>query len=145
MTKKNQTFSWRNVRDEELGFHNNGNSQVNVGSSGTKDDHRESSHTDANNPPQQGARIQAGSPEVMQLGYSRTEVSNNRALANDELYITSNEHPGMTLTTDVFDGSNFYNWQRSVKRGLISRNKLGLVDGAKTSHRISGLYAMVTR
>ncbi|KAH6782709.1 hypothetical protein C2S51_008002 [Perilla frutescens var. frutescens] len=70
MTKKNQTFSWRNARDEELGFHHHGNPTTQVGSSGTKEENRDTSHIDANPSPQQSKRFHGGSQEVLQPEYT---------------------------------------------------------------------------
>ncbi|KAH6760117.1 hypothetical protein C2S51_017066 [Perilla frutescens var. frutescens] len=66
--------------------------------------------------------------EVLPL--TRNEITQNRMLANDELYIAPNENPGMILTTDLFDGKNFHSWCRAVKRALFARNKLGFIDGS---------------
>ncbi|KAH6771710.1 hypothetical protein C2S51_010114 [Perilla frutescens var. frutescens] len=119
----------RNARDEELGFSNHESHAANAGSSGMKEDHREQSHIDTNISPQHSTRNHGGNSDNLQLGYMRTEVSNSRAYANDALYLNLSENPGMNLTADSFDGSNFHNWIRLIRRGLISRNKLSFVDG----------------
>ncbi|XP_071714238.1 uncharacterized protein [Rutidosis leptorrhynchoides] len=49
---------------------------------------------------------------------------------NAPLYLTSSDHPGMTLTTTLFNGSNFLEWSRTVKMAIGAKLKLGYIDGS---------------
>ncbi|KAH6811157.1 hypothetical protein C2S51_024919 [Perilla frutescens var. frutescens] len=80
--------------------------------------------------------------EGYQIAYTRNEVNTNRILANDELYIPPSDHPGMFLTIDLFDGKNFHNWCRAVKRGLLSMNKLKIIDGSLNVPRTDSINYM---
>ncbi|XP_071699597.1 uncharacterized protein [Rutidosis leptorrhynchoides] len=48
---------------------------------------------------------------------------------NDPLYLANSDHPGMTLTTTLFNGSNYTGWSRTIKMALGAKLKLGFIDG----------------
>ncbi|KAH6815208.1 hypothetical protein C2S51_020028 [Perilla frutescens var. frutescens] len=135
MTKKNQAFSWRRAQDEELGFMGNP----------SPIEHGENSGVGEAQPPAVGSgsgsinRVPLGNNSNccgdLQTGSARTELTTNRILANDELYLSLTDHPGMNLTSDLFDGKNYHNWCRAIHRGLLSCNKLGLIDGSVLAPR----------
>lgn len=59
---------------------------------------------------------------------ARNEVIVNLSASNDPLFLSSGDHPGMSLTAEAFDGSNFAGWSRSARRALGAKHKLGFVD-----------------
>ncbi|KAH6780584.1 hypothetical protein C2S52_011821 [Perilla frutescens var. hirtella] len=143
MTKKNQQFSWRNMRDEELGFTANTHPNFHGEASGVKDDRRQPLLSGDNLILTTPQCSNGGHQSEQTTGGSRAaELTNNRLLANDELYINPSETPGMSLTADVFDGKNYHTWCRSVKRGLLSRNKLSFIDGTLSKPALGSLDYM---
>ncbi|KAH6817516.1 hypothetical protein C2S51_001119 [Perilla frutescens var. frutescens] len=130
MTKKNQQFSWRIARDEELGFTVNTGQNSQIESSAAGEERKNTSPPADQLHTPMIPRLNASRVDGLSSGHTQSEVSNNPMLANDVLYIHQSEHPGMLLTTDIFDDRNFHNWCRAVKCGLLSRNKLGLIDGS---------------
>ncbi|KAH6790644.1 Cation efflux family protein [Perilla frutescens var. frutescens] len=153
MPKKQQHFSWRQARDDELGFmaatdptdfaenSEAGNQRRNVmGNSRNPNlivEPPRNSNSIGEQPRHQNQIVEPPpnmhshtEPRGHQHDSLRNEVTVNRIQANDELYIAPSEHPGMCLTADSFDGRNFHIWCRAVKRGLISRNKLRIIDSS---------------
>ncbi|XP_039121731.1 uncharacterized protein LOC120258408 [Dioscorea cayenensis subsp. rotundata] len=51
-------------------------------------------------------------------------------LINDPLHLANSDHPGMTLTSALFNGSNFLGWSRSIQMALGAKLKLGFIDGS---------------
>ncbi|XP_057976036.1 uncharacterized protein LOC131163461 [Malania oleifera] len=45
-------------------------------------------------------------------------------------FISTNDHSGALLVTQVLDSSNYHPWARSMKRALRIKNKLGFIDGS---------------
>ncbi|KAH6802741.1 Ribosomal protein L7Ae/L30e/S12e/Gadd45 family protein [Perilla frutescens var. frutescens] len=143
-TQQDNWHEGRSLRDDEIGFttHLNPNSQPE--SSGTKRDRPNVSHTEDNVLDSQHARLNNGIIGEIS-SYNRSDIQQNRFLVNDALYINSTEHLGMLLTTDLFDGQKYHNWCRAVRRGLLSRNKLGLLDGSLPKPAIGSLDYMQWR
>nr|XP_009768140.1 PREDICTED: uncharacterized protein LOC104219202 [Nicotiana sylvestris] len=44
-------------------------------------------------------------------------------------FLSSTDHPGLTIVSQVFDGSRYGAWRRSVLIALSVRNKLGFING----------------
>nr|GMD76732.1 Retrovirus-related Pol polyprotein from transposon RE1 [Ipomoea batatas] len=44
-------------------------------------------------------------------------------------YLHSGESPSLVLVSTLLDGGNYQAWSRTVKMALVSKNKLGFVDG----------------
>ncbi|KAH6778087.1 hypothetical protein C2S51_009399 [Perilla frutescens var. frutescens] len=114
MTKKNQHFSWRWLRDDEIGFrtHLNPNSQPE--SSGTKRDRPNVSHTEDNVMDSQHARLNDGAIGEIS-SYNRSDIQDNRLLTNDALYISSIEHPGLldgSLPKPALGSLDYMQWVR---------------------------------
>lgn len=129
---KGRKFNWKNTRDEEL------RSGLEHGtSSNSHDSFHEEMAADSS------PKLNRADSHGMDLHpLARNEIHNNRILANDELYIAPYEHPGLVLTTDLFDGKNFHSWCRSIKRALFARNKLGFIDGSLVEPRINSIDHM---
>nr|GEV00660.1 hypothetical protein [Tanacetum cinerariifolium] len=49
---------------------------------------------------------------------------------NDPLHLASSDHPGMMLTSTLFNGSNFLGWSRTIKMAFGAKLKLGFIDGS---------------
>ncbi|KAH6813511.1 xylem NAC domain 1 [Perilla frutescens var. frutescens] len=153
MPKKQQHFSWRQARDDELGFmaatdptdfaenSEAGNQRRNVmGNSRNPNlivEPPRNSNSIGEQPRHQNQIVEPPpnmhshtEPRGHQHDSLDNEVTVNRIQANDELYIAPSEHSGMCLTADSFDGRNFHIWCRAVKRGLISRNKLRIINSS---------------
>ncbi|VFQ88089.1 unnamed protein product [Cuscuta campestris] len=47
----------------------------------------------------------------------------------DPLFLHNSDHPGMILTTTKLIGTNFIPWSRSIKISLISKMKIGFING----------------
>ncbi|VFQ64259.1 unnamed protein product [Cuscuta campestris] len=47
----------------------------------------------------------------------------------DPLFLHNSDHPSMALTSTKLTGANFIPWSRSIKISLISKMKLGFIDG----------------
>ena len=45
-------------------------------------------------------------------------------------YLHPNESPSLVLASVPLSESNFHSWQRSMKMSLLTKNKLGFVDGS---------------
>ena len=48
---------------------------------------------------------------------------------DNPLFLQNSDSPGMKLVSDVFDGTGYSNWKRSMTIALSARNKLGFVTG----------------
>lgn len=48
----------------------------------------------------------------------------------DPLYIAPNDNLGMHISSIQFNGTNFVNWSRQIKRGLAAKHKLGFITGS---------------
>ncbi|VFQ94335.1 unnamed protein product [Cuscuta campestris] len=51
------------------------------------------------------------------------------AYRHDPLFLHNSDHPGMVLTTTKLTGMNFIPWSRSIKIALISKMKIGFING----------------
>lgn len=71
-------------------------------------------------------------PEISEAEIS-SQRNNNGVNFNNPYYLTNGDHPGMQLGSNILTGSNFVNWNRSVRMALIARNKLQFVDGTLLS------------
>ncbi|XP_058010323.1 uncharacterized protein LOC131183772 [Hevea brasiliensis] len=49
-------------------------------------------------------------------------------------YLHPNENPALVLVSPVLTGSNYHTWSKSIKKALMSKNKLKFVDGSLTVH-----------
>nr|XP_016473998.1 PREDICTED: uncharacterized protein LOC107795808 [Nicotiana tabacum] len=49
---------------------------------------------------------------------------------SDPYFLSSTDHPGLTIVSQVFDGSRYGAWRRSVLIALSVRNKLGFINGS---------------
>ncbi|CAN1263654.1 Retrovirus-related Pol polyprotein from transposon RE1 [Linum perenne] len=48
-------------------------------------------------------------------------------------YIGANDNPGVMLVSTVLSGpSDYFSWARSMKRALMTKNKIGFVDGSRS-------------
>nr|GMC46969.1 uncharacterized protein LOC109149920 [Ipomoea batatas] len=52
-------------------------------------------------------------------------------------YIHSSENPSLLLVTIPLDGTNYHTWSRAMKMTLLSKNKLGFVDGSVMAPEIT--------
>ncbi|XP_074266169.1 uncharacterized protein LOC141588635 [Silene latifolia] len=48
---------------------------------------------------------------------------------DDPLFLSTTEQHGLRLTENLFDGTNFRQWQREVIQTLLSKNKIGFISG----------------
>lgn len=68
--------------------------------------------------------------------YSFDEHQNtHRALQYDMLnhfFMHPSDDPSLALFTPYLSNSNYHSWSHSIKMALISKNKLGLIDGSLT-------------
>nr|KYP31433.1 hypothetical protein KK1_048262 [Cajanus cajan] len=44
-------------------------------------------------------------------------------------YLHASENPFLVIVPNVLEGTNYHQWSRSVRMSLVSKNKLGFVDG----------------
>lgn len=48
---------------------------------------------------------------------------------NHPYFLSSSDHPGLSLVTEVLTDQNFHHWSRSIKIALSAKLKLGFIDG----------------
>lgn len=48
---------------------------------------------------------------------------------NHPYYLSSSDHPGLALFTEVLTEQNYHHWSRSVRIALSAKLKLGFIDG----------------
>ncbi|XP_074276882.1 uncharacterized protein LOC141600536 [Silene latifolia] len=48
---------------------------------------------------------------------------------DDPLFLSQTDQPSLTLSSFLFDGSNFVQWQREIIWALLSKNKVGFITG----------------
>ncbi|XP_061342601.1 uncharacterized protein LOC133288799 [Gastrolobium bilobum] len=46
------------------------------------------------------------------------------------LFLHPNESPALVLVSPLLNGENYHSWARGMKMALISKNKLGFIDGS---------------
>nr|DAD45980.1 TPA_asm: hypothetical protein HUJ06_004210 [Nelumbo nucifera] len=49
---------------------------------------------------------------------------------SNPFYLHLNENPSLVLVSPVLSGPNFHSWFKSMRMALLSKNKLGFVDGS---------------
>nr|DAD49020.1 TPA_asm: hypothetical protein HUJ06_018957 [Nelumbo nucifera] len=49
---------------------------------------------------------------------------------SNPFYLHPNENPSLVLVSPVLSGPHFHSWFRSMRMALLSKNKLGFVDGS---------------
>lgn len=58
------------------------------------------------------------------------EVSDSPDNQHSPYYLQSADHPGLALTSDLLDGSNYGTWTIVMLTSLEAKNKLGFIDGS---------------
>ncbi|KAK9740849.1 hypothetical protein RND81_03G065400 [Saponaria officinalis] len=58
-----------------------------------------------------------------------TNSSNNSRIFDDPYFLSHGDIPAQQLISVQFNGKNYANWSRSVKRALAAKNKLSFVTG----------------
>lgn len=48
---------------------------------------------------------------------------------SNPLFLANSDNSTTSLVSVLFDGNNFLNWSRNVKRALGAKNKLGFIEG----------------
>ncbi|XP_014506420.1 uncharacterized protein LOC106766184 [Vigna radiata var. radiata] len=48
---------------------------------------------------------------------------------NSPFYLHPGENPGLTLITQILNENNYASWSRSMRRALLSKNKVKFIDG----------------
>lgn len=48
----------------------------------------------------------------------------------DPFYVAPNDNLGMHISSIQFNGLNFINWSRQIKRGLAAKHNLGFITGS---------------
>ncbi|XP_074303821.1 uncharacterized protein LOC141638316 [Silene latifolia] len=48
---------------------------------------------------------------------------------DDPLFLSQTDQPRLILSSFLFDGSNFIQWQREIISALLSKNKVGFITG----------------
>ncbi|XP_074314681.1 uncharacterized protein LOC141649912 [Silene latifolia] len=56
--------------------------------------------------------------------------TNNNIDVNDPHFIHQSETPGGKLVANVFSGSGYGGWRRSMLIALSAKNKIGFIDGS---------------
>ncbi|XP_074308066.1 uncharacterized protein LOC141642964 [Silene latifolia] len=51
------------------------------------------------------------------------------SMLDDPLFLSPTDQPNLQLTAQLFDGTNFIQWQRDVIQSLFSKNKTGFITG----------------
>ncbi|XP_014489576.1 uncharacterized protein LOC106752408 [Vigna radiata var. radiata] len=56
-------------------------------------------------------------------------------------YLHPGENPGLTLISQVLNETNYFSWSRSMRRALLSKNKIKFIDGSiKKPNRDDSLF-----
>ena len=50
--------------------------------------------------------------------------------SSSPFYVHPSENPAMVLVSSVLDGRNYYEWARSMRMALSTKNKSGFIDGS---------------
>jgi len=61
---------------------------------------------------------------------SNANSVNNPQNPSSPYYLHPGENPGMILINIQLNGTNYHTWSRAMKRALLSKNKLKLIDGS---------------
>nr|XP_017225353.1 PREDICTED: uncharacterized protein LOC108201574 [Daucus carota subsp. sativus] len=61
-------------------------------------------------------------------------VNNQVIDINDPYFLSSADHPGLALVTEVLTNQNYHQWSRSVKIALSAKLKLWFIDDTQTRH-----------
>lgn len=73
-------------------------------------------------------------------------ASNHAIDINHPYYLSSSDHPGLALVTEVLTDQNYHHWSRSIKIALYAKLKLGFIDGTTPQPQItSSQYALWKR
>ncbi|XP_074314810.1 uncharacterized protein LOC141650977 [Silene latifolia] len=59
----------------------------------------------------------------------QTFESSYYSMLDDPLFLSPTDQPNLQLTAQLFDGTNFIQWQRDVIQSLFSKNKTGFITG----------------
>ncbi|XP_058732848.1 uncharacterized protein LOC131604424 [Vicia villosa] len=68
------------------------------------------------------------------------DTSKTRSFQQDMLdpyYMHPSDNPGLAIVTPPLNNTNFHSWSRSLKLALMSKNKLGFIDGTLTRPAIT--------
>ncbi|XP_020225129.1 uncharacterized protein LOC109807015 [Cajanus cajan] len=62
--------------------------------------------------------------------------------ASSPYYLHPSETPSLTITPNILEGQNYHQWSCSVRMSLISKNKIGFIDGSiQAPARTNALYS----
>lgn len=56
------------------------------------------------------------------------------------LYLHPNDHPGMTLVSDILTDLNFLQWKISITIALSAKNKIGVINGTNKKPGVQSKY-----
>ncbi|KAL5557370.1 hypothetical protein UlMin_039606 [Ulmus minor] len=65
--------------------------------------------------------------------------SSDHSFVNDShslFFLTSGNHPGLSLVSTSLTGSNYNSWSRAMTMALIAKNKMCFVNGSVSKHEI---------
>lgn len=62
---------------------------------------------------------------------------------NHPFYLSSSDHPGLSLVSEVLNDQNYHQWSRSITIALSSKLKLGFIDGSQVQPDASSSLAMI--
>lgn len=58
-------------------------------------------------------------------------ASTNVIDINHPYYLSSADHPGLSLVSETLTNQNYQHWSRYVKIALLAKLKLGFIDGTQ--------------
>lgn len=71
--------------------------------------------------------------------YAATVASSSQSMANTSIidinhpyYLSSSDHPGLSLVSEPLTDQNYQQWSRSVSIALSAKLKLGFIDGSQS-------------
>ncbi|KAG7574150.1 Integrase catalytic core [Arabidopsis suecica] len=70
-----------------------------------------------------------GSPEPRSRTRTRNPVDSHDSI-HSPYYLTHSDNPGVSIISEVFDGTNYDDWQIAIKIALDAKNKLVFIDGS---------------
>ncbi|KAG7588381.1 Integrase catalytic core [Arabidopsis suecica] len=75
-----------------------------------------------------GSSSSEGSP--VNRNHNSTPVTVSHDSIHSPYHLTNGDNPGISIVSEVFDGTNYDDWQIAIKIALDAKNKLAFIDGS---------------
>ena len=88
------------------------------------------SHSSTQNPSSTSGSSTSQSTHVNTSDASNSSPQDPAQNPSSPFYIHPSESPSTVIVSPVLTGSNYHSWSRSFKMALISKNKMGFLNGS---------------